>query len=206
MTGSDACQQQMTTGTGNAQLTRYYYNMITRQCQQFTYRGLFGNQNNFLTQAECESSCNILINPCAEGEPASSAQGKYTLHTVCADNLNNNFQVHNFAHNIIPPVQQITIAIMVQTRTQQYAVQHVSVHRMSHRHSDIGAMTACDLPMVIGSGRDSLPRFYYDTMTRQCRQFTYTGMRGNRNNFLTQQECAQQCPGMLSHRHYNHIQ
>lgn len=55
----------------------------------------------------------------------------------------------------------------------------------------------CTLPQAIGSGPASLPRWYFNTAARQCQQFTYTGIAGNQNNFLTQRDCQQTCPGEL---------
>uniref|UniRef100_A0A914R1M5 BPTI/Kunitz inhibitor domain-containing protein n=1 Tax=Parascaris equorum TaxID=6256 RepID=A0A914R1M5_PAREQ len=43
--------------------TRWYYDQQTMSCRTFQYNGLKGNQNNFLTQADCESTCHE-GNPC----------------------------------------------------------------------------------------------------------------------------------------------
>ncbi|KAK6020977.1 Kunitz/Bovine pancreatic trypsin inhibitor domain protein, partial [Ostertagia ostertagi] len=53
----DRCQQPLNVGIGNANLQRWYFNPLTQQCQPCTYRGLQGNENNFLTKIECETSC-----------------------------------------------------------------------------------------------------------------------------------------------------
>ncbi|XP_042863867.1 spondin-1-like isoform X1 [Penaeus japonicus] len=44
-----------------------------------------------------------------------------------------------------------------------------------------------------GPCRAVLKRFYYNVDHQQCRQFTYGGCRGNRNNFETYDECARAC-------------
>ncbi|CAK5033590.1 unnamed protein product [Meloidogyne enterolobii] len=51
---------------GTAQLPRFGYEPSTQQCHQFIYRGLKGNQNNFLTLEECQLAC--LPNPCPSGK------------------------------------------------------------------------------------------------------------------------------------------
>ena len=51
----------------------------------------------------------------------------------------------------------------------------------------------CLLPLSIGNGNVAITRYYYDSNQFSCQQFTYTGSGGNANNFLTQQECEQQC-------------
>ncbi|VDK50489.1 unnamed protein product, partial [Gongylonema pulchrum] len=63
----DRCSQALNTGIGNANLQRWYFNVNSEQCEPFIYRGLQGNENNFLNQQDCESAC--FVNPCAVGTP-----------------------------------------------------------------------------------------------------------------------------------------
>ena len=56
---------------------------------------------------------------------------------------------------------------------------------------------ACSQPRQTGTGEFSLPRFYYDPAQRACLPFTYNGLQGNMNNFLTQEDCTTTCPGNL---------
>ncbi|XP_070180043.1 papilin-like isoform X2 [Littorina saxatilis] len=55
----------------------------------------------------------------------------------------------------------------------------------------------CDMPRESGPCRGSLPRWYYDPLDRQCRNFYYSGCRGNENNFLSLPECQQTCMGIV---------
>jgi hypothetical protein len=43
----------------------------------------------------------------------------------------------------------------------------------------------CQLPMSTGEGFARLERFYYDPASKSCKSFTYKGLKGNQNNFLT---------------------
>lgn len=55
---------------------------------------------------------------------------------------------------------------------------------------------ACTQPRNPGTaGTANLQRWYFDPNSRQCLQFVYSGMRGNQNNFVTREDCEQQCPG-----------
>ena len=38
-------------------ITKYFYNVETKECQFFVYSGCGGNANNFMTAVECESTC-----------------------------------------------------------------------------------------------------------------------------------------------------
>lgn len=55
----------------------------------------------------------------------------------------------------------------------------------------------CKQPKLSGDGTFTLPRFAYDSLRHDCVPFTYRGLKGNQNNFLTLADCAQICPGFL---------
>ena len=41
-----------------AAIPRYYFNLKTGVCEEFTYGGCGGNENNFETLEECNQQCN----------------------------------------------------------------------------------------------------------------------------------------------------
>ncbi|GFY14594.1 hypothetical protein TNCV_4827981 [Trichonephila clavipes] len=53
----DHCELQAVMGPCSEVHTHYYYNIVSRQCEQFLYGGCKGNKNNFRTKRECEKSC-----------------------------------------------------------------------------------------------------------------------------------------------------
>ncbi|RUS81718.1 hypothetical protein EGW08_010525, partial [Elysia chlorotica] len=57
---------------------------------------------------------------------------------------------------------------------------------------------ACRLPATKGSCRGSEMRYHFDYMTGLCKEFEYTGCRGNPNNFGSMSECRSACNGVLS--------
>ncbi|CAK5017572.1 unnamed protein product [Meloidogyne enterolobii] len=65
----------MSTGEGFAQLERFYYDSASKTCKSFFYKGLKGNQNNFLNLRACQLACLPLDNPCI-GQPAKSESGQ----------------------------------------------------------------------------------------------------------------------------------
>lgn len=59
--------------------------------------------------------------------------------------------------------------------------------------SNLGVGDVCDLPMVEGSGKYKLLRYYFDKTSRNCREFRYKGSKGNENNFITRIQCQEAC-------------
>uniref|UniRef100_A0A452FXG8 BPTI/Kunitz inhibitor domain-containing protein n=1 Tax=Capra hircus TaxID=9925 RepID=A0A452FXG8_CAPHI len=60
----------------------------------------------------------------------------------------------------------------------------------------------CLEPKVTGHGKALRPRYFYNAETGDCEQFTYGGLGGNKNNFLTLEDCMKTCSqgaGSLEH-------
>ncbi|XP_025023387.1 tissue factor pathway inhibitor 2 isoform X2 [Python bivittatus] len=55
------------------------------------------------------------------------------------------------------------------------------------------APSFCYSPKDEGSCSASVPRFYYNTKTKTCEKFSYTGCGGNNNNFTTEKSCLKIC-------------
>ncbi|KAF4794299.1 Tissue factor pathway inhibitor 2 [Turdus rufiventris] len=51
----------------------------------------------------------------------------------------------------------------------------------------------CYSPKDEGLCSSSVPRYYYDTKTKSCKEFRYTGCGGNANNFVTEMDCYNVC-------------
>uniref|UniRef100_H9GQ81 Serine peptidase inhibitor, Kunitz type 2 n=1 Tax=Anolis carolinensis TaxID=28377 RepID=H9GQ81_ANOCA len=53
----------------------------------------------------------------------------------------------------------------------------------------------CAAPKEVGHCRASFPRWYFDTETRTCKMFIYGGCGGNKNNYIFEEHCLNQCSG-----------
>uniref|UniRef100_A0A7I5EBW7 Kunitz/Bovine pancreatic trypsin inhibitor domain protein n=1 Tax=Haemonchus contortus TaxID=6289 RepID=A0A7I5EBW7_HAECO len=157
----DRCQQPLNVGIGNAQLQRWYFNPLTQQCQPCIYRGLQGNENNFLSKQDCENSC--LVNACKIGSPYRSqgviVQCSATNPTVCP--------AGHYCH----VGADTTTSVCCQA---------------------LGG-DPCSQPMDRGVGMAQLQRWYWNGQSQTCVQFSYCGMKGTQNNFLSKQDCERTC-------------
>ncbi|KAH0631457.1 hypothetical protein JD844_005789 [Phrynosoma platyrhinos] len=51
----------------------------------------------------------------------------------------------------------------------------------------------CQLPKVVGRCRAAFQRWWYNATSQACQKFIFGGCKGNLNNFLSEQDCLQEC-------------
>ena len=51
------CDMPRDPGPCRAQLPRWFYDPLDRQCRTFSYSGCQGNENNFVSLQECQQTC-----------------------------------------------------------------------------------------------------------------------------------------------------
>ncbi|XP_074075149.1 kunitz-type protease inhibitor 2 isoform X2 [Macrotis lagotis] len=58
----------------------------------------------------------------------------------------------------------------------------------------------CAAKAVTGPCRAAFPRWYFDAQNNTCIHFIYGGCRGNKNSYLTQDDCMMKCFGKHTHK------
>ncbi|XP_059212115.1 kunitz-type protease inhibitor 1-like [Centropristis striata] len=54
----------------------------------------------------------------------------------------------------------------------------------------------CRAPLKVGPCRAAFPRWRYDAAAGVCQRFVFGGCKGNKNNFLSEEECLSACKGV----------
>ena len=62
------CDLPSDSGPCYSQYKMYFYNSYSKKCEQFSYGGCYGNDNRFLSKAECESTCGSYGPPAQTGK------------------------------------------------------------------------------------------------------------------------------------------
>ena len=157
-------------GPGRAAIPSFYFDTITKQCEEFIWGGGARSGNNFATLEECEERCppiDICLLPEDPGDGRAAIPSFYfdTITKQCEEfiwggglRVGNNFATLGECEERCPPV-------------------------------DI-----CLLPEEPGPGDESITSFYFDTITRQCEEFIWGGGIRFGNNFATLGECQERCP------------
>ena len=171
------CEQDIEPGPCAGNFTRWGYNRETEQCEEFNYGGCKGNRNSFLTSQECEASC-------AEGGGSRAMCLLPRAPGPCQDRVPQ-WYFDNFEKRCQP---------------FYYGGCEGNGNRFGSEGECQAACPAqflqadvCKLEKEVGPCRDLVERFYFDPQMGTCQKFFFGGCEGNKNNFLTLEDCQGRC-------------
>ncbi|VDM51707.1 unnamed protein product [Angiostrongylus costaricensis] len=160
---TDPCLLPLNVGEGKALLKRFYYNTFTKRCSEFIYRGIKGNENNFVTNRQCEDVCQRWNNPCPTEMNNLLKKECSLLGTECSED--------QWCH--IGPSQATTVCC-------PGGVTEPCSLPLKTGEGDF------ELPRWYADPNEK-------SCSRQCKPFMYKGAKGNQNNFLTKTACEKKC-------------
>lgn len=174
------CLLPVEEGPCRADLPRFYYNTLSQKCERFYYGGCQGNGNNFHTYQECHKTCfripkvpPVCRLPQDEG-PCRALLWRYFFNMTS-----------------------------LQCEPFYYGGCHGNANRFTSLLSCTdycspkkNVPVLCLDPLDSGTCSASIPRFYYNPVSRMCEEFKYSGCGGSSNNFVSRQSCMDVCqPG-----------
>ncbi|XP_040045361.2 tissue factor pathway inhibitor 2 [Gasterosteus aculeatus] len=180
-----ACLLEVDEGPCRGSIERYFYNTMTQKCEIFFYGGCQGNDNRFKSYEECQKSC-------------------FRIPKVP--------QICRFSKEEGPCRALFRSYFFNMTSMRCEPFYYGGCEGNSNRFPDL---TACKeycsprktVPVLcldfLDKGRcsASFPRYYYNTATKACEEFIYSGCGGSSNNFVSKQICMDVCvKGGKKHR------
>ncbi|XP_067133120.1 papilin-like isoform X2 [Centruroides vittatus] len=164
----DICVLPKDSGMCDGNELMYYFNSHKGKCEAFSYSGCEGNLNRFKTLEKCIDFCGDICElPKKQGICKSTIKKFYFDHDSM---LCNSFPYSGCEGN---------------------ENNFISEENCKKRCLDV-----CEEPVDPGHCSENIKRYYYDTTTKSCQEFTFTGCMGNKNNFYTLSECQRKCEGI----------
>ncbi|XP_067993988.1 tissue factor pathway inhibitor isoform X1 [Melanerpes formicivorus] len=172
------CFHEKDPGVCRGYFSRYFYNKETKLCELFKYGGCLGNQNNFRSLEECQTTCQDNFVP-AEEHP----NGVNSSSPVEEAN-----QVPGISVNLLP-----TTPNEEKSNTLNSSFPKAERNQFPFFFEPPPIPSLCMTTMDRGLCRAKELRFFYNYTTGRCRPFSYSGCGGNENNFTSRKSCLRIC-------------
>ncbi|KAG0713547.1 Papilin [Chionoecetes opilio] len=159
---------------------RWFFDASVGQCQVFMYGGCGGNNNNFVSNEECENYCGERKIPAEEEFKTEFCFKEQSLGT-CED-----YQTYFYYDS-----QDGACKRFLYGGCDGNENRFKTREECENKCGD--AQDICQLPRVVGPCSGSFLQYYYDRSTDQCYEFDYGGCDGNKNRFDSMRFCQERC-------------
>ncbi|KAH9515020.1 hypothetical protein Btru_021689 [Bulinus truncatus] len=193
-------------GPCKAQLSRYHYDQSSDTCSNFMYGGCGGNENNFQTREECEEVCTrnrsdgginkpVTVNSLTKGIPEIERRNRsLEVHGKINKRLlgQSEWGILLFNQNaMLTTLRDTSIIVEVYICWSQWSAHVNDIVRIL---SGVNGRSCVEKAEVVRC-KAMIPRFHFNSSTRQCQLFYYGGCGGNGNSFETKEQCEGRCLG-----------
>ncbi|ELW66614.1 Tissue factor pathway inhibitor [Tupaia chinensis] len=204
------CAMKADDGPCKAMMKKFFFNVLTLQCEEFVYGGCEGNQNRFESLEECKEKC-MIEKPdfCFLEEDAGICRGYITRYFYnnqskqcerfkyggCLGNLNN-FESLEECKNTC---EDASNDFQVDDYRPQLDIGPVNNNTLTPPPTKVPSIfeyygpSWCLTPADRGLCAANENRYYYNSIIGRCRPFKYSGCGGNENNFTSKKACIRTC-------------
>ncbi|XP_052743989.1 papilin isoform X2 [Bicyclus anynana] len=196
----EMCTLPAVTGECADYSRRWYYDTTHRRCREFYFGGCGGNENNFLSEFECENRCMEQVTTTPAPQPPPQPATEPTAAPATPIPAENDFCLEEIDSGPCTDLVDRWAYDSAQRTCIQFRYGGCAGNRnnfptLEHCQAFCPPpqVDICHLPMVSGPCDASLMRWFYDAAADACSQFTYSGCEGNENRFDTLESCERQC-------------
>lgn len=175
---NDVCSLDKDIGPCRGAIPRFFFNKQTKKCEEFSYGGCLGNENNFKNAQECNSKCSS--NNICELE---KDQGP------CRATLD-----RFYFNKSTQKCEKFTYGGCLGNENNFESESECSKKCSSNSKRIILAQNSkCSQKFDIGACKLNVKRYFYNSTSNTCEEFIYGGCLGSENNFETKSECSLSC-------------
>uniref|UniRef100_H3BWP7 Tissue factor pathway inhibitor n=1 Tax=Tetraodon nigroviridis TaxID=99883 RepID=H3BWP7_TETNG len=218
---NELCALKDEQGPCKAIKDRFFFNVDNGRCEQFEYGGCGGNANNFETLEECEETCVVSVlcslleislqknnkTPCHLSEAPGPCRGllsryfydsrsqqcKHFFYGGCFGNANNFRSMAECQAKCQSPGRSgcLDVALMTLKASNRNLIEKPTEEPvLSDKHNPQSELTSFVNP---GSAANNDSEIKYNSVTKRCQAFYYSGCGGNENNFARRRSCIAKC-------------
>ncbi|KAK1336466.1 hypothetical protein QTO34_002495 [Cnephaeus nilssonii] len=204
------CAYRADTGPCRASLPRFFFNVLTGQCEAFVYGGCRGNENRFGSREECRQRC--LAGELLSDLRVSDPQGARLLLLEAEVGFCRAYFTRFFYNHRTRRCEQFVFGGCGGNRNNfetEAECQRAcgarddstpppvsSTPRAAQENARVGDFSTpswCLTGADRGQCTANVTRFYYDSEAGTCLAFGYSGCGGNENNFVSERACLKAC-------------
>ncbi|XP_042365612.1 kunitz-type protease inhibitor 2-like [Plectropomus leopardus] len=190
---TEDCQKAPESGPCLAYIPRLFYNSTSKRCEEFIYGGCRGNLNNFISVSVCLETCH-------------RAGEEYKPHWLYF--RQSEFQLDRKTDRMEKSMILFSVLLLGWTWTFQGVPADEQVEGTESTTTDeegptvnatlreaavFNATEDCQKAPETGPCKAYIPRFFYNSTSMRCEEFTYGGCMGNLNNFADVSVCLEKC-------------
>ncbi|CAL1541817.1 unnamed protein product [Lymnaea stagnalis] len=202
----------MTCPDGKPDVTRYFYDFMTKECKTFSFKGCGGNYNNFADSSLCSSRCkeNIVMHSgsCPAKPFQVGVQGQ--CQDVCQSDADCDVTFKccqsSCAKRCIPAVDETDKNRECPMGQPQGKCNTKTACTAGYYCKGNGEAGVCCIDYntvdlcLIPPGKEDVcmsptQRFFYNATSKMCEMFAYSGCQPGFNNFASLEDCCQACNG-----------
>ncbi|KAL3188602.1 hypothetical protein MRX96_022604 [Rhipicephalus microplus] len=165
---------------------RWFYDKQDGVCREFYYGGCLGNRNRFRSRRDCEERCFSSQDVCTLPKVQGPCSGTFIQWFYDTETD----RCHEFTYGGCQGnANRFNDREACEKKCRKGAP--LPVERPT-------PPDVCTLPKQPGPCYGLLMMWYFDTATRECRNFTYGGCEGNDNRFESLELCKQRCAHIVA--------
>ncbi|XP_044021462.1 kunitz-type protease inhibitor 1a isoform X2 [Siniperca chuatsi] len=187
------CMVPKKVGPCRSAFPRWHYNAASEKCEQFTWGGCRENLNNYVTMEECIKACSSsekgsiagrgLPIPAPQGEKCGAActTDQFTCANGCC--LDPGLECDS-----TPQCSDGSDEQKCEDLENKFQILlQIPVNEKKVRCTEFPDTGTC---------RDSISKWYYNPLQKDCLRFNYGGCQGNENRFDSREACIAVCWGI----------
>lgn len=156
---------------------RWYFDDRAERCEQFKFGGCRGNKNNFMTERDCQ-------NTCRRSEPQSE-----DICEAGRDHGDGDQSELKYFYN----TETTTCEGFTYTGSGGNGNRFETQEQCERQCGEYRGIDVCSQAKESGPCDQWQTRYYYDSSTRRCTPFSYSGCEGTGNRFVSSEECESIC-------------